>query len=224
MQTVMNKRTITLVMALTMMAGGCFNPAFLNTFVGGEVPVTPGPTAAFVMVRTLNDTGLPVEFIVTIERDVLVTDDEGFFQRDDAGNFITRPERETVRLLTGANGDARELGTLFSCSPSPVTMVGLGQNLLPTDAAVFIGGGGAVGAAGFGVSASNINPLQLAQANFNCGDTIIFRAFPSTRVSGGVGLQSFLLPGSEQPSLFNGPSTFENFQRFLESQEREEQP
>ncbi|RME40508.1 MAG: hypothetical protein D6788_03190 [Planctomycetota bacterium] len=205
------------------LSAGCFNPAFVNTFVGGEVPLTPGPSAAFVMVRCVNETGQPVQFIVTIEREVLVTDEQGNFQVDEQGNFITRPERETVRLTTAATGDASELGTLFSCNPSPVTKVGLGENLLPTDIGAFVGGQGASGAAGFGVSAAGVNPLELEVGNFNCGDTIIFRAFLATGVPGGVALQSFLLPGSEQPSIFSGPNTFANLEAFLESQARENQ-
>ena len=198
-----------------------FNPAFINTLSGGEVPVTPGPGAAFVLVRAVNETNQVVQFIVTIERQVLVVDDEGNFQQDDQGNFITRPERETVRLNTSATGLATETGVLFPCGQSPVTEVGLGQSLLPTDAAIFVGGGGAAGATGFGVPAGNLNPLQLDVGNFNCGDTIIFRAFVSTGVAGGISLQSFLLPGSEQPSIFRGPDTFANLAHFLASQVRE---
>ncbi len=203
---------------------GILNPALINTFVGGVVPLTPGPTAAFVFVRCVNETDQPVEFIVTIQRNVLVTDDEGNFEVDELGQFVTRPERETVRLTTLPNGQARELGVLFACGESPVTHVGLGENLLPTDAAVFVGGLGVAGAEGFGVPADDLNPLQLFEGNFNCGDTIIFRAFRSTGLAGGVSLQSFLLPGSEQPSVFSGPSTFVNYAALLESQVREEEP
>lgn len=202
---------------------GCFNPAFINTFVGGQVPLTPGPAAAFVFVRCVNQTGVPVEFIVTIQRDVLVLDEDGQFQKDDANEFITRPERQTVRLTTAATGDASELGTLFGCSESPVTHVGLGRELLPTDSAVFVAGQGVAGAAGFGIQAGELNPLQLAEGNFNCGDTITFRAFLASGVPGGVALQAFLLPGSEQPSVFSGPSTFATLQRLIESQVREDE-
>ena len=200
-----------------------FNPAFINTISGGEIPVTPGPGAAFVLVRAVNETGQVVEFIVSIERDVLVLDEDGNFQQDDQGNFITRPERETVRLITNPTGLAADLGVLFPCGESPVTAVGLGQNLLPTDAAIFVGGEGVGGAAGFGVPAGDLNPLLLEVGNFNCGDTIIFRAFVSTGAVGGVALQSFLLPGSEQPSIFRGPNTFVNLEQFLESQVREDE-
>lgn len=230
MRTGAASRTIRgLLIALGFLAVGCdnvslFNPAFVNTVIGGQVPVTPGPAAAFVFVRCVNETDQPVEFIVTVQRDVLVLDEQGDFQLDEQGQFITRPERETVRLTTLTNGQARELGVLFPCGESPLTHVGLGENLLPTDAAIFVGGQGAVGAAGFGVDAGDLNPLLLGAGNFNCGDTIIFRAFLSTRVAGGVGLQSFLLPGSEQPSIFGGPDTFVNYAQFLEAQVREEEP
>ena len=105
-----------------------------------------------------------------------------------------------------------------------MTLVGLGENLLPTDAAVFVGGGGVGGAEGFGVPAGDLYPLQLAVGNFNCGDTIIYQAFRTTGIAGGVALQSFLLPGSEQPSSFTGPSTFVNYEEYRESQIRSIEP
>jgi hypothetical protein len=211
-------------MGLLAFAAGCestatvFNPAFLNELYGGQVPVTPGPGAAFVLVRAINETDQAVEFIVTIEQEVLVQDENGDYQQDDQGNYITQPQRQTLSLDTSALSQASEGGVLFSCSPSPVTIVGLGEDLLPTDAAVFVGGEGAGGAAGFGVPAGNLNPLQLAVGNFNCGDTIIYRAFASSGVVGGVALQVYLLPGSEQPDIFNGPDTFVNLANYLESQ------
>jgi len=197
-----------------------FNSAFLNELYGGQVPVTPGPGAAFVLVRALNETDQNVEFIVTIEREVLVVPEDGTFPQDDQGNFIYTTEsiRESLSLDTSAASQASQGGVLFPCSPSPVTIVGLGEDLLPTDAAVFVGGGGAGGATGFGVPAGDLNPLQLAAGNFNCGDTIIYRAFVSTGVVGGIGLQVFLLPGSEQPDIFSGPDTFVNLANYLESQ------
>lgn len=223
------KMILAVVIGLGVSATGCgnlglLNPAFVNTLTGGIVPVTPGPGAAFVFVRCVNETGQPVEFIVTVEREVLVVDEFGNYELDDDGQFITRPERETVRLTTLAEGNAGELGVLFSCRESPVTLVGLGENLLPTDAAIFVGGGGVIGAEGFGVPAGNLYPLQLAVGNFNCGDTIIFRAFRMTGMAGGVALQSFLLPGSEQPSIFQGPNTFVNLEQYLESQVRSIEP
>ena len=202
---------------------GVFNPAFVNSLVGGQVPVTPGPSAAFVLVRGLNKTSQPVEFIVTIERDVLVLDADGNFQVDDQGVFVTEPKRETVRVTTSATGLGTDVGVLFPCGESPVTIVGLGETLQPTDAAVFVGGGGAGGNAGFGVRAESLYPLRLSEGNFNCGDTIIFQAFDSPGVAGGVALQTFLLPGSEQPSIFSGPSTFANLEEFIQSQSQSDE-
>lgn len=209
------------LLTLAVACGGAtsvFNPAFINTLSGGQVPVSPGPGAAFVLVRVLNDTNQAVEFIVTIERNVLVLDNAGNFQQDQQGNFITRPQRETVNLNTNDTGLATESGILFPCGVSPVTIVGLGQNLLPTDAAIFVGGGGAGGATGFGVPVGRLNPLRLDVGNFNCGDTIIFQAFVSRGVVGGIGLKTFLLPGSEQPDIFRGPNTFVNLETLLSTQ------
>jgi len=203
---------------------GVLNPALQNSLFGGVFPLSPGPVAAFVFVRCVNETNQTAEFIVTIERDVLVLDDDGNFQFDEDGIPITRPERETVRLLTAATGLARETGTLFPCRPSPVTIVGLGESLSSDDVAVFVGGGGAGGAQGSGIRAGALNPLLVSVGNFNCGDTIIYQAFQAIGTPGGVGLQAFLLPGSEQPSRFLGPSTFENLELFLESQVREDEP
>lgn len=223
-----SKRLLAMIAVSMLAASGCgaglFNAAFLNTTVGGQFPVTPGPGAAFVLVRGLNETGQNVEFIITVERQRLVLDDEGNFQVDDDNNFITRPERETIRLLTGATGQATDMGVLFSCGVEPVTFVGLGENLLPTDTALFVGGAGAGGATGIGVAAGDLNPLSLSTSNFNCGDTIIFRAFRSTGTPGGVRVESFLLPGSEQPSIFSGPDTFVRLEAFLEAQVREDEP
>lgn len=201
---------------------GIFNPAFLNTFVGGQFPVTPGPVADFIMVRGLNQTGLSVEFIVTIEREELILDEFGNPIVNDQNEFVTQSARETVELLTGETGTATDLGVLFPCDRSPVTVVGLGENLLPTDSAAFVGGAGAGGAAGFGVSASGLNPLTLEAGNFACGDTIIFQAFTSVGQPGGVALRAFRLPGNQQPSIFSGPDTFVNYQNLLQSQIPEE--
>lgn len=212
------------ILIVTAVSAGCggglafLNPAFVNSRVGGVVPQTPGPSADFVLVRVVNSTGLSLEFIVTIDRDIVDIDDEGNPIRDEDGNLVTVPARQSVSLLTSETGDAAESGVLFECANSRITRVGLGENLLPTDAAVFANSGGAGGQQGFGVPAGDLNPLELDVGNFNCGDTITFRAITQVGQPGGIGLESFLLPGFEQPSDFTGPSTFVNYQQFLETQ------
>ena len=207
-----------------------FNPGFLNQLQGGVYPATPGPGAAFVLVRVHNDTDEVADFIVTIERRVLVEDDEGNAQYDDEGELLTREEMETVRLRTFPLTPANDTGVLFPCSESPVIRVGLGENLLPGDAAAFVIEGydasSAVQTGGFGVAAEGLNPLALEDGNFNCGDTIIFQAFTSsgTGSAGNVKFRAWLQPGSEQPSIFSGPDTFANYAAFLESQVREDEP
>ena len=64
--------------------------------------------------------------------------------------------------------------------------------------------------------------MLLEVGNFNCGDTIIFQAFVSSGVAGGVSLVSYLLPGSEQPDIFSSPDTFVNLEQYIESQVSED--
>jgi hypothetical protein len=222
---------LALALASALLAGGCsdaatlFSPAFVNTVSGGYVPVTPGPNAPFILVRVVNETGQNAEFVVTVEKRIIEVDEDGNFLFDENNEPVTRIVRETHRVATSPTAPANDLGLLFSCARFPITRIGLGENLLDTDTAVSVGGGGAGGAAGVSVEVGDLNPLVLeGVGNFNCGDTVIFRAFQSVGVPGGVGLQSFLLPGSEQPTNFSGPSTFENLAGFLESQLQEELP
>ena len=207
----------------TSLLGGCgiFESSFINTFSGGVFPRTPGPNAAFVLVLGDNETSQTVEFIITIERNVLDLDDNGAAQIDENGNLVTEPARETVSLCTEPGGGARRLGTLFACGESPVTLVGLGEDLLPTDRHILVGGDCQTSAPGSGVTVPNLNPLEITVGNFNCGDTIIFQALADSSVAGGVSVRVLLLPGSEQPGVFSGPNTFANLSEFLDAQRRE---
>lgn len=208
------------------------NPAFVNTLSGTYYPRTPGPNASFVLARAVNETREVVTFIVTVEKRELVRDEDGNPQFLDDGDGdpntvgppLTVDVLESRRLTTFPTGRAGELGVVFPCDDVAIIRIGLGENLLPTDAAVFVTGGGPAGAPGFGVPASDLNPLSLFAGNFNCGDTVIFRAIESTGVAGGVSVSAFLLPGSEQPSSFQGPNTFVNLEQFLETQVREGGP
>ena len=203
------------------LAGGCtdiLSPAAINSLGGGYVPVTPGPLAAFILVRGANQTNQVVEFILTVEIEKLVTDENGNYVTDDQGNFLTEPERRTTNLTTFPGVLASDFDVLFDCSLDPVTVIGLGENLLPTDAAVLVGGSGPTGVGGVGVTAEGLNPLTFAAGNFTCGDTIIYTAFDSVGTPGGVLLRSDKLVGNDQPDSYEGPSTFENYAEFLESQ------
>ena len=227
----MKKRTrFTVFLSAAVVAGvfvlGCgnplaiFNPTFVNLTSGGVFPLTPGPGADFVLVRVLNETGTNAEFIVTIEREVFERDENGDVILDEFGNAVTRSVRETKRLDTLVAAPGNEMGVLYPCDVSPVNLIGLGEDLLPTDAAVFIGGVGAGFGGGSGVPVGDFQALSRLTdpPNFVCGDTVIFRAIVSNRTVGTVKLESFLLPGFEQPDQFSGPNTFVNYQSFLESQ------
>lgn len=218
-----NKAAAPLALCASLFLGGCgiFDPSFINTFTGGVFPRTPGPNAAFVLVLGDNDTNRTVEFIVTIERDVLDLDDTGAVQIDENGQFLTEPVRQTVRLCTPPGGGAQSLGTLFACGESPVTLVGLGEDLLPTDRHILVGGDCGTLVPGSGITVPNLNPLEISVGNFNCGDTIIFQALLDSTVAGGISVRVLLLPGSEQPDAFSGPNTFANLTDFLNAQRRE---
>jgi len=197
---------------------GLLNPIFVNSLVGGGFPLTPGPGAAFVLVRVINETAQTASFIVTIEREELVREEDGTPAVDDFGNPLTKNTVETVELQTVASAPGNEAGHLFPCGVSPVNRVGLGEDLNDLNSGgVFIGGTGAAGIQGFGVSAEQVPPLSREAGNFDCGDTIIFRASLSQNTVGGVRLESRLLRGADQPSEFAGPSTFETVEGILES-------
>lgn len=202
-----------------------FNPSFVNTFVGGQFPATPGPRASFILVRVVNETAnLPADFIVTAERQALTLDDDGQPQFDDNGNPITQNSFETVRLRTFPVNLANELGHLFPCSEEsgPVIRIGLGRDLVPGEAGAFVGFGiddNGIITGGVGVPSTGVFPLELAVGNFNCGDTIIYRLVTSVGSVGNVQiLPPLLLPGSEQPDVFSGPNTFVTYENFLETQ------
>ena len=211
-------------------AGGCggeaafFNPAFVNALSGGVFPTTPGPTAGFVLVRVVNETNERVDFIVTVEKEVPKTDENGVFILDDSGDFVLEAAPpETVTLPTSPAGRARDIGVLFPCRQQRLARIGLGENLQPGDAAALVGGAGTAAAPGTRITVGSLNPLSYADNNFDCGDTVIFRAYPRIGVPGNVALESFLLPGSEQPGAVTGPDTFVAYEEFLESQVREDE-
>lgn len=212
-------------LAFLSMQGGCgsiFNPAFANTFFGGQFPLTPGPAASAIMVRVINETALNAEFVVTIEKSVIQRDENGNPIVDENNNVLLRPVRRTVSLNTLAVEPANELGVLFSCLEEPLDIIGLGETLQPSDIAVFVGGTGTGGGGGFGIPAASINPLVRQLGNFACGDTVIFRALEAPGETGGVAVESLLLPGFEQPESFEGPNTFLNWENFIQSQTRED--
>ncbi len=197
-----------------------FSPTFVNLTSGGVFPLTPGPGADFVLVRVVNETPQIAEFIVTIEREIFERDENGNVILDELGIPITRSVRETKRLDTLVAAPGNEMGVLFPCNVSPVNLIGLGESFDRDDPAVFLGGGGTGFGGGTGVKVCKLQPLSrlVDPPNFVCGDTVIFRAIVSTSNVGTVKLESFLLPGFEQPDQFTGPNTFVNYQSFLESQ------
>jgi len=186
-----------------------FNDEFRNFTQGDVVPLAPGPDSGLVFVRLVNDTPNAIEFVVTAEKQLLVTDQDG--------NSVVQTSSETVRLLTVPAETANETGALFDC---PVTRIGLGQDIdrPSTDPGLFVLDPGAAQTdQGFGVP-SNLAPLDSRAGNFGCGDTIVIRAIIDQSAVGNIKVQSFLLPWTTQPTEFLGPHTFNNVRIFLEEQ------
>lgn len=187
-----------------------FNPAFVNQQTGDVFPLTPGDRTSFVLARANNTTALPIEFVITAERQVA--------SADDPDTFVT--ERETHRLLTQPLQSANDMGVLFDC---PVSRIGLGETLdrPTTEPGIFVNAE-AVGAGGFGVP-PNANPLDADFGNFDCGDTIIFVASESANVAGGVIVSVFLLDDEGQPDVVRGLDTFVNARTLIEEQSFDEE-
>ena len=221
---------VVLGVGLTALAGcggnfNLLNQSFLNFIQGDQFPLTPGPHAAFVLVRVVNKTAnFPIAFVVTAEVSRAARDDEGEIQRDESGGVVTESVLETHRLQTFPAGNSSEAGVLFGCEAGEqaVERVGLGENLLPSDRGIFLNSLTG-GIAGLGVQAG-VNPLVRSAGNFACGDTVIFEAIDSTGVPGNVKVISFLVRGDLSPSRYVGPDTFRNYESFIQSQIREDEP
>ncbi|MHC4064564.1 MAG: hypothetical protein ACYSUI_08705 [Planctomycetota bacterium] len=207
--------------AVLALAVGCstnatlFSDTFQNFLAGNVVPLTPGEPSQLILVRLVNETPDAIEFVVTAEKQVEITDEEG--------NRVIQTSDETVRLRTFPFEAVSEVGALFDC---PVTRIGLGEDIdRPfTDAGLFILEGFTevddielAVTTGVGVP-SNLQPLNSVEGNFGCGDTIILRVIESQGEVGNIKVQSFVLPWATQPTEFSGPHTFNNVRRFLEEQ------
>lgn len=197
------------------MQSGCsstliFNPSFVNQQTGELFPLAPGDRSGFILVRGRNTTDAPVEFVFTVERRVASPDDPDI--------FIT--ETETRRVLAAATQTANDMGVLFNC---PVNRIGLGENLdnPDTEPGIYLGAQ-AAGAGGFGIP-SGLNPLDVDAGNFDCGDTVIYLAYPQSGVPGGTSVRAYLLDDASQPQVISGLDTFVKARTLIEEQEIEEQ-
>jgi hypothetical protein len=224
----MSKRLFPATVAtLMLLVIGCsgeawFSPSFLNLLGGSVVPLTPGAATDFVLVRCVNRTANPIEFIVTLEREVVSDADVG--ESDAGGEQADAPaqlEAKTFELQTFPGGAANEIGILLDC---PVTRVGLGEDLnFPTEEpGLFIGTTEDQLIQGYGVP-GNVYPLDARVGNFACGDTLIFEVATALGVPGNVRVTTYVLAAADQPDTFSGPDTFGNARVFLEREFRQEE-
>ncbi len=192
--------------------GGCgenarlLNPSFINYTQGGVIPLAPRQASGFNLIRLVNLTDNPIQFIVTVERNVVV---------EEGGETTMQLQTQTYQLDTFPNGLTNEVGLLVDCGS---VRVGLGENLnFPADEpGLFIGIGAGTDEiiTGFGVPA-RVNPLDARAGNYRCGDTLIFQATTQVGVPGNVVVKSYVLPGDSQPTEYSGPDTFVNARSLL---------
>ncbi len=187
-----------------------FNPSFVNQQTGDVYPLAPGARSSFILIRANNTTSRAIEFVITAER-----------QAPDPNNpDATVTELETRRVFTRPVSGANDVGVLMDC---PVARIGLGEVLdqPQTEPGLFVGAQ-AVGAGGFGVP-PNVNPLDASVGNFECGDTIVFRAAQSASVAGGVTVGAFVLDADTQPVVIRGLDTFLNARTLIEEKGTDEE-
>ncbi len=182
------------------------NPALVNQSTGEVFALTPGDRSSFILVRGNNATTVPIEFLITVERQVE--------SADVPGTFTT--QTESVRLFAPPNNRANDVGELFDC---PVSRVGLGEDLdrPTTEPGIFVNAQ-AVGVGGLGVP-PNVNPLSADADNFKCGDTIIFQVSETNNTVGGVVVQSYVLDSTRISTNVTGFDTFVNARSLLEEQQ-----
>jgi hypothetical protein len=161
------------------------NPAFVNSIQGGLFPLVPRPETNLILIRANNSTTERLTFLITIERSTAFST---------GGPDGTVTNSETIEVFTEPGAQSNEAGVLFECSAdNPITRIGLGRDLNQpqVDAGLFVGGFNDV-VPGFGVP-GNINPLSILAGDYECGDTIIFRALQSINQPGGFRVEPFRL-------------------------------
>jgi len=216
------------VMVVALLIAGCgedtslldptlfLSPSFVNYAVGGVVPLAPGESSGFILVRAVNRTTNAIEFVVTVEREVFAI--QTF--EPDADDTGPTTELYTYHLQTFPGGLTNEVGILIDC---PVIRVGLGEDLnSPADGQGLIVGTGDEGlVVGSGVP-GNVNPLDSRAGNFSCGDTLVFDAIEVLGVVGNVKVNTFVLSAEGQPATFSGPDTFNSARSLVDQYTAEE--
>ncbi len=209
------KRKVMILLRFSLLIGmaGCgadaallLNPAFVNQIEGGVLfPLAPRPDTGLLLIRANNATTEPITFLITVERSTVLAD----------GDATTITNSETTEVFTRPGSNSNEAGVLFPCDENnPIVRIGLGRNLNQpsTDAGLFIGGFNDV-VPGFGVP-GNINPLDILNGDFRCGDTLVYRAIQSVNQPGGFRVQAFIIPWENQPDN-TARNTFDVASQFL---------
>jgi hypothetical protein len=179
------KRARMVAVALLPLVGGCLNPNFLNTVVGGFYPTAPGDEP-FVMVRVINDTSATL--------DVPIAYDDG----------TTPTFTYVIRELTP---EGRDTGILLEWPILRIALGDLNNPLLPLIIANFPDGSSS--AVPFGQQA------LVAGVDYDRGDTIIFHITEDSRSAAFLRVSSGLIDGDSQQGSFDRGNPFERLRAVL---------
>jgi len=165
--------------ALLPMAGGCLNPDFLNSTVGGFYPTAPGDEP-FIMVRVINDTSATL--------DVPIVYDDG-----------TTPT--FTYIIRGLTPEGRDTGILLDWPILRVALGDLNNPILPLILAYYPDGSSS--GVAFGQEALD------AGVDYDRGDTIIFHITEDSRSAAYIRVSTGLIDGANQSGSFDRGDPFE---------------
>jgi len=174
-------------MAVLPLVGGCLNPNFLNSAVGGFYPTAPG-SEPFLMVRVINDT--------TATLDVPIVYDDG-----------TTPT--FTYIIRGLTPEGRDTGILLEWPILRVALGDLNNPALPLTLAYFPDGSSS--AVPFGQRALEVG------VDYDLGDTIIFYFTEDSRSAAFLRVSAGLIDGDNQQGSFDRGNPFGRLRVLLDN-------
>lgn len=183
----LTRLTVMMLVALLPMTGGCLNPDFLNSTVGGYYPTAPGDEP-FVMIRVINETSAML--------DIPIVYDDG-----------TTPT--FTYIIRGLTPTGRDTGILLDWPILRIALGDLNNPMLPLILAYYPDGSS--GAVAFGQAALE------AGVDYDRGDTIIFHFTEDSRSAAYIRVSAGLIDGATQTGSFDRGDPFERLRLLMTS-------
>lgn len=174
-----------MLLVLLLLMGGCLNPDFLNSAVGGFYPTAPGDEP-FIMVRVINDTSATL--------DVPIVYDDG-----------TTPT--FTYIIRGLTPEGRDTGILLDWPVLRVALGDLNNPVLPLIVAYFPDGSSS--GVPFGQQALE------AGVDYDRGDTVIFHITEDSRSASYIRVSTGLIDGAGQQGTFDRGDPFARLRLLL---------